>query len=51
MASNSLLECFVYGMSAAKHIQANFKEHYQSPTVPAWDDSQVTNPDEYVVIL
>ena len=51
MASNSLLECFVYGMSAAKHIQANFKEHYQSPTVPAWDDSQVTNPDEDVVIL
>ncbi|MEG2265459.1 MAG: L-aspartate oxidase, partial [Acinetobacter sp.] len=25
MASNSLLECFVYGMSAAKHIQENFK--------------------------
>ena len=51
MASNSLLECFVYGMSAAKHIQANFKDNYQSPTVPAWDDSQVTNPDEDVVIL
>ena len=46
MASNSLLECFVYGMSAAKHIQENFKADQSVPEVPAWDDSQVTNPDE-----
>jgi len=51
MASNSLLECFVYGMSAAKHIQENFKADQFLPEVPAWDDSQVTNPDEDVVIL
>ena len=51
MASNSLLECFVYGMSAAKHIQENFKADQPISTVPAWDDSQVTNPDEDVVIL
>ncbi len=51
MASNSLLECFVYGMSAAKHIQKNFKADQPAPAVPAWDDSQVTNPDEDVVIL
>jgi len=51
MASNSLLECFVYGMSAAKHIQENFKADQLAPAVPAWDDSQVTNPDEDVVIL
>lgn len=51
MASNSLLECFVYGMSAAKHIQENFKADQPAPAVPAWDDSQVTNPDEDVVIL
>lgn len=51
MASNSLLECFVYGMSAAKHIQENFKANQSIPEVPAWDDSQVTNPDEDVVIL
>ena len=51
MASNSLLECFVYGMSAAQHIQDHFKVNYESPAVPAWDDSQVTNPDEDVVIL
>ncbi|OTG55556.1 L-aspartate oxidase [Acinetobacter sp. ANC 4204] len=51
MASNSLLECFVYGMSAAEHIEKSFDSNYQSPTAPAWDDSQVTNPDEDVVIL
>ena len=51
MASNSLLECFVYGMSAAKDIEAKFNPHFDIPTVPEWDASQSTNPDEDVVIL
>ena len=51
MASNSLLECFVYGMSAADHIQTLFTIDFQAPTVAAWDASQVENPDEDVVIL
>lgn len=51
MASNSLLECFVYGMRAAQHIQALYQEDYQHIDVAAWDDSQVTHPDEDVVIL
>ena len=51
MASNSLLECFVYGMSAAKDIEAKFNHHFDKPTVPEWDASQSTNPDEDVVIL
>ncbi|WP_165815677.1 L-aspartate oxidase [Acinetobacter sp. AM] len=51
MASNSLLECFVYGMSAATHIQSHYVENYSSPQIPEWDDSQVMNPDEDVVIL
>jgi len=51
MASNSLLECFVYGMSAAEHIESHYVENYSSPQVPEWDDSQVMNPDEDVVIL
>ena len=38
-------------MSAAKHIQENFKADQAIPEVPEWDDSQVTNPDEDVVIL
>lgn len=51
MASNSLLECFVYGMAAAQHIQSKYNADYVSPAVPAWDDSQVIDADEEVVIL
>ncbi len=51
MASNSLLECFVYGMSAAEHIENQFNPTHSTLDVPAWDDSQVMNPDEEVVIL
>lgn len=58
MASNSLLECFVYGMRAAKDIEVklqsimNASEHgFDTPHVPEWDASQVANPDEDVVIL
>ena len=51
MASNSLLECFVYGMNAAKDIEAKFDSSYQTSKVPEWDASQVENPDEDVVIL
>ena len=51
MASNSLLECFVYGMSAAKHIASLHPEIAALPLVPTWDASQVQNPDEDVVIL
>ena len=51
MASNSLLECFVYGMSAAKDIQAKYNATFEVPCVPEWDATQVSNPDEDVVIL
>ncbi len=51
MASNSLLECFVYGMSAAQHIQSQFNPEVSLPAVPEWDDSQVIDADEDVVIL
>ena len=51
MASNSLLECFVYGMSAAKDIEAKFDQPFDTPKVAEWDASQSTNPDEDVVIL
>ena len=50
MASNSLLECFVFAMSAAKRIHALLDTPMPTPS-PAWDDSQVRNPDEDVVIL
>ncbi|KAA8731927.1 L-aspartate oxidase [Acinetobacter qingfengensis] len=51
MASNSLLECFVYGMSAAKHIQRHYAQQSRLPAVPHWDASEVEDSDEDVVIL
>lgn len=51
MASNSLLECFVYGLSAAEDIQQKFEQDFDLPNIPEWDDSQVTDADEDVVIL
>lgn len=51
MASNSLLECFVYGMRAAQHIQQQFAHAPAIPEVMAWDASLVQHPDEDVVIL
>ncbi|HEY4713563.1 MAG TPA: L-aspartate oxidase, partial [Aquirhabdus sp.] len=54
MASNSLLECFVFGASAARHITQKISEATEQAAlvdVPAWDDSRVQNPDEDVVIL
>lgn len=50
MASNSLLECFVYAQSAAEHIDS-CQTHIELPRLPpAWDASQVTDSDEDVVI-
>lgn len=52
MASNSLLECFVYAMAAAEDIQAKLATNPSDfPECPAWDESQVRDPDEDVVIL
>jgi L-aspartate oxidase len=50
LASNSLLECIVYGQSAAKHILNVIKEKKDVPFAPDWDESQVTDSDEDVVI-
>ena len=49
MASNSLLECFVYATSAAKHIK-NSHLPRKSRNLPQWDDSRVRVSDEAVVI-
>lgn len=50
MASNSLLECLVYGRAAATEIGRVAAEVPAPPTVPAWDESQVRDSDEDVVI-
>lgn len=50
MASNSLLECFVYARSAAADI-AQQLAHTTMPTqLPHWDASLVTDSDEDVII-
>ncbi|HWK53707.1 MAG TPA: L-aspartate oxidase [Hyphomicrobiales bacterium] len=50
MASNSLLECFVFAFSAAEHILTRLA-HVAPPTMlPPWDDTQVTDSDEDVII-
>ncbi|TBW57854.1 L-aspartate oxidase [Marinobacter halodurans] len=50
MASNSLLECLVYGRSAAEDIARLDDEIPDPPQAPAWDESQVRDSDEDVVI-
>ncbi|HRP94923.1 MAG TPA: L-aspartate oxidase [Rhodocyclaceae bacterium] len=48
LASNSLLECLVFGEAAAKDILA--KPRRPLPVLPPWDESRVTDADEEVVI-
>ncbi len=50
LASNSLLECFVFAGTAAEHIISQLDQVPEPPTVPEWDESQVTDSDEDVVI-
>lgn len=50
MASNSLLECMVYGSSAAGDIMSKQANCRPPQVMPNWDESQVTNSDEDVVI-
>ncbi|MGY4395083.1 L-aspartate oxidase [Sphingomonas sp. UYAg733] len=50
LASNSLLECFVFGEAAAKHINAHWDELPAPPPIRAWDESRVEDSDEEVVI-
>lgn len=50
MASNSLLECFVYGRSAAADILAKLADVAMPQALPCWDASQVTDSDEDVII-
>ncbi|MEW2678210.1 L-aspartate oxidase [Escherichia coli] len=50
MASNSLLECLVYGWSAAEDITRCMPYAHGVSTLPPSDESRVENPDERVVI-
>jgi L-aspartate oxidase len=50
LASNSLLECFVFGEAAAADILARWDSFEAPPPVRAWDASRVTDSDEEVII-
>lgn len=48
LASNSLLECVVFGEAAARDILAHADRAL--PVLPSWDESRVTDADEQIVI-
>jgi len=48
LASNSLLECLVFGRAAANHILQ--QEALVPVSLPDWDESRVTDADEEIVI-
>jgi L-aspartate oxidase len=50
MASNSLLECLVFAERASEDISRVIDNLPTPPTLPAWDESKVCNPDEEVIV-
>lgn len=50
LASNSLLECFVFGEAAARDIAECWDQLDAPPPIREWDESRVTDSDEEVVI-
>ncbi|MEI2267133.1 L-aspartate oxidase [Erwinia sp. CGal63] len=50
LASNSLLECLVYGWSAAEDITAHLQHTAAVDKLPAWDESRVDDSDEQVIL-
>lgn len=48
LASNSLLECLVYGRAAATDIGQ--RQPASAPALRGWDESRVTDADEQIVI-
>lgn len=50
MASNSLLECVVFAHSAYRDIKSSLDSTQIPPELSEWDETQVTNSDEDVVV-
>jgi L-aspartate oxidase len=50
MASNSLLECLVFAERAHIDLIRKLPEIAPPPALPAWDESQVSDSDEEVVV-
>jgi L-aspartate oxidase len=50
LASNSLLECLVFGEAAARDIAGRWDSLPVPPAIRPWDESRVTDSDEEVVV-
>jgi L-aspartate oxidase len=50
MASNSLLECLVFSRAAAHKIASEITPGKRLPGLERWDESQVTDSDEDIVV-
>jgi len=50
IASNSLLECIVFAAAAGSDILDRIDSSAAPETLPAWDESRVTDSDEEVVV-
>ena len=50
MASNSLLECLVFGRAAALDVLSGLAGAPDPGELPLWDESRTTNSDELVVV-
>jgi L-aspartate oxidase len=50
MASNSLLECLVFSRAAAQNITSEIDTNADLPMLERWDESQVTDSDEDIVV-
>ncbi len=50
LASNSILECLVFGQAVADDIAAHWDADVPIPAIRPWDESRVTDSDEEVVV-
>lgn len=50
IASNSILECIVYGKAASSDIQQKLPYTKLPPTCAPWDEGRVTDSDEEIVV-
>jgi L-aspartate oxidase len=50
LASNSILECLVFGQAVADDISARWDMSALLPDIRPWDESRVTDSDEEIVV-
>jgi len=50
MASNSLLECMAFAQAASEDVMCKIADTRITESMPAWDESRVTDSDEEVVV-